>query len=281
MSGWKPGDVVFREGTIGAKSEKIKMPVLIVAVNETEKTGGSPVYTCLPVTSRPMDRAGSVPFVASGKETKYANVGRMLIAGESSFIASPVTGTPLLDRVTPEELAKTRAVMDALLTTSAAHTGKIVYTATPSHDGDRGKTHRPYVLLGEIGRGTGNYWAVPVSSHASPVGNGAEITDLESAGLVRAPGEKSHTRFAWSAAVSTRTSSKVAGALSDGDKKILADQTRALKKTLLTGGYVSPLSERLQALRCSPPAQNPTSPLKTPAPAPEKPHPAISAAITA
>jgi len=235
MAAYQPGDIVWRRGTIGAKREPFEHPVVIMSVNSHETIGGQTLYTCSPITRNPEGRAGSIPFFAGGADTKYANLSKTLISGESTFQTPPGGGSPLIGRLSPEELSKLRAGIDAVMVPSSAHLGKIFYSATPSHDGVRGKTHRPYAVIGEIGRGSGSYLAVPVSSSPGVAGFGFKIENLSSAGLVRDEGEDSYTRFAWMATIDGRTSSHEAGRLSDRDRSALYQTFVAVKKMLMAG----------------------------------------------
>lgn len=235
MKSYSPGDIVWRRGTVGVQREPFEHPVVIVAVNQCETLGGKPIYTCAPVTNNPQGVAGAVPFGEPSGSKKYANLSRLLISGHDTFLAPEDGGEALLGQLTPQEMGKMRETIGAVLVPGSSHLGKIVYSATPSHDGSRGKPHRPYAIIGEIGRGSGNYLAVPISSGRSNFGNGACIQDLEAAGLTRDDGEASHTRLAWTSVLDARTSSKEAGRLAEGDKKVLYDQFKEFKKMLIAG----------------------------------------------
>ncbi len=235
MGAYRPGYIVWRRGTVGASREAIDHPVVIVAVNERETLGGQVLYTCAPVTSEPSSAAGAVEFRAGSEKKKYANLSRLLIAGGGTFVCPAGRETPVLGNMNSSELTAMKGTVDALMSVSGKHLGKILYSATPSHDGVRGKTHRPYALVGEIGRGSGHFIAVPVSSTPGPCSNGSEIADLKAAGLVRDEGEASYTRLAWTSALSTRTASKEAGRLSEGDRQNLYRQFLAFKGGLISG----------------------------------------------
>jgi hypothetical protein len=234
METYSPGDILWRRGTVGARKEMIDHPVVVVAVNRRETLGGKPIYTCAPVTNNPQGSSGAVPFL-EGSGTKYANLSQLLIAGHDTFQPPAAGMAALLGRLSQGDMSRLRTTIDAVLVPSGALLGKIVYSATPSHDGVRGKPHRPYAVVGEIGRGSLSYLSVPISSAASEVGNGSTIKDLGAAGLLRDGGEDSHTRFAWTAALDARTSSKEAGRLSEEDKQILFRQFKAFKKMLIDG----------------------------------------------
>jgi hypothetical protein len=236
MALFQAGDIVLRRGTIGAQKDPFEHPVVVISVNDRETIGGQTLYTCAPLTHNPQSKTGAVPVKAGTDSAKYLNLSKLLIAGEGSFCCPAGASQPLIGRLTEQELSSVRGCIDALFVPSGAHLGKVFYSATPAHDGTRGKVNRPYAAIGEVGRGSGNFLVIPVSSSPSNEGNGFQISDLQSAGLLRDEGEASYTRFAWMATIDSRTSSKEAGRLSEADKGALYRQFLVAKKFLLSGG---------------------------------------------
>ncbi len=221
---------------MGVQKEPSKTPVLILAVHRDEGIHGKPIYTCAPICDKPFNLPGDCPIKMPSGKTSTARLGKFLIAGEDSIIKC-ANGTKVFHRASDQEISTVRMKMEALLAPQKTVLGTVVHSATPSHEGGRGKVNRPYVLVCEIGKGSGNYWAVPVSSRIGKEGLGARIDDLEACGLRRSEGYQSHTRLSWSASVSRHTSdlSQKSPKLSPSDMAKFVPQVKKFARMLIGG----------------------------------------------
>jgi hypothetical protein len=232
----RAGDIVWRIGTVGVQKEPVKIPVMILAAHRDEGIHNRPIYTCAPICDKPFKLPGDCPVKMPSGKSSTVRLGKFLIAGEESLIKRDGVVKPF-HRASSDELSSVRMKMEALLTPQQPVLGTVVHSATPSHEGGRGKVNRPYVLVCEIGKGSGNYWAVPVSSRESKIGLGAKIGNLEACGLRRSEGYQSYTRLSWSASVAGRTSDLDAKSpkLSQGDMIKFVSQVKNFAKMMVMG----------------------------------------------
>jgi hypothetical protein len=235
MSNYRQGDILWRRGTIGAQREQSSHAVVILSVNDEELLNGERFYTCALISNRSNGRPGEIQIQDAEGGTAFINLSQIMITGERTFCSLDEATGPKIGELSGVELAKMKSSLDALISAEKAHFGKVVYSATPAHDGARGKPNRPYVLVGSMGKGTGVFFAVPVGSSPGASRSGTAIQDLDSAGLVRDAGEASYLRLAWSGTINAKTSSHPAGKLSENDSKSLYQQFLVLKKQIIDG----------------------------------------------
>ena len=238
------GDVVMRYGTFGAGRNPVLQPVLIVAVNKAETMDYQSLYSCIPVfkPKSGIVPPGCFPLTNDGGRGLCSSLGSLCMSGDSAFRKND-DGRPY-GRLDDRELSLVR---DHIKKLSPSHVfGDIIYSATPAHDGMRGKNNRPYVCIGEIGRNSGKFLCVPIASQPSGCGSGFQIRDLAAAGLVRDHGENSFTRDSWVCVVDSKQASLPAGKLSETDRKSLMNSFEQVKQGLLSGEILPPSHEVLE-----------------------------------
>lgn len=238
MATYQQGDIVNRFGTVGVSRVAENGLFVVIAVNNEDRFGNGQLYTCAPIWSGSSARTGFVPAETVGGAQITIDLSRTLVAGEGCIVPSKPGTNALKTMLSEKGLRALREGLKNKFHIDGADVGRVVTTVSPEDGGGRGKVNRPYAIVASLGKGSGEYLAVPISSSRGALDSGKAIKDLKAAGLEREEGQASFLRFGLLQSINIRTSTLTKGRLGQEDRTALVVAAKSIRDELV-GGVVS------------------------------------------